>query len=176
MAQPMDNVTGRYIRQRSTPPSASSSGVGLAGVFETLVHQHRQMGEELRILTAMEASAERQRRWSELRRNLLSHDRAETLEVYAALDGMDAARLMLQQHRLQVSELETTIRELDATDPKTERWDAQIRDVLALFVDHAQDEESSFFPRAQQILGAKTTRDLRERYLTMQREVSHSVG
>jgi len=175
MAQPMDNVTGRYIRPRSTPPSASSS-VGLAGVFETLVDQHRQMGEELRIISGMEASADRRRRWSELRQNLLSHDRAETLEVYAALDGIDAARLMLQQHRLQVGELETAIRELDAMDPSAERWDAQIRDVLALFIDHTQDEETSFFPRAQQILGAKTTRDLRERYLTMQREVSRSVG
>ena len=53
---------------------------------------------------------------------------------------------------------------------------AVVLGVLALFIDHTQDEESSFFPRAQQILGAKTTRDLRERYLTMQREVSHSVG
>jgi hemerythrin HHE cation binding domain-containing protein len=175
MAQPMDNVTARHIRQHSGPPSASSA-VGLAGVFETLVDQHRQMAAELRAVSSMEASAERQRRWSELRRRLLSHERAETLEVYAALDGIEAARIVLQQHRLQVSELEGAIRELDAMDPNSERWDSQIRDVMALFDDHAEDEQSSFFPRAQQILGAKATRDLRERYLTMQREVAHSVG
>jgi hemerythrin superfamily protein len=147
----------------------------LTGVFETLAEQHRQVLELLRLAAAVDDSDKRRKRWAEARRRLLSHERAEAQVVYATLEGYAAAQTVLDQHSQQAAELETAIADLDATEPAADEWIERLRDVMALVDDHVRDEESDFFPRAQQLLGERTSRDLGERYESTQRDMLHGL-
>jgi chemotaxis regulatin CheY-phosphate phosphatase CheZ len=154
---------------------ASTSARPPIGVFETLAQQHRQILELLRLAGAVEDSRKRKERWADARRRLLSHERAEAQAVYATLEAYPAAQTLLDQHTQQASELETAIQEVDASDTDSDEWIERLRDVLALVDDHVRDEESDFFPRAERLLGANTSRELEARYVSMQRDILHSL-
>jgi hemerythrin superfamily protein len=171
MPAPNSTVTGTPVGHTGAPTSARA----LTGVFDTLAEQHRQVLELLRLAGAVDDSDKRKKRWAEARRRLLSHERAEAQVVYATLEGYAAAQTVLHQHDQQSAELETAVAELDATEPAADEWIERLRDVMALVDDHVRDEENDFFPRAQQLLGEKTARDLGERYASTQRDVLHGL-
>lgn len=171
MPQSVQNHTG----QHSSRPGAVSSRPGLCGVFKTLADQHRQLMDMLQRVKLSRLPSERQGLWSEIRHELLSHERGEVLEVYAELEGYDAARHMCEQHNREADELEATVNELDELDYSSEDWHAKLLDVLALFEDHVNDEESDFFPRAQQLLGEQVSEELEERFVSAQREIANKL-
>src|SRR5687767_12896594 len=94
MHDPNLNTLRRPTGQAAPPVHPT---VTLIGVFELLVNEHQRATELLRRVTT-ESTEERRTSWPLVRRQLLSHDRAEALEVYSALDGYDAARDILVQH------------------------------------------------------------------------------
>jgi hypothetical protein len=168
MPQPSQHPAAKGGAQ---PGPVSTQGPGLTGVFKRLVEQHKQIAALLRRAEAAQTAAERQAIWSDTRRQLLSHDRAEVLEVYAALEGFDATRAIVERHSLQAEELESAVNEVDAVDYDSERWLPRLCDVVALVEDHVQDEETDFFPRAQKVLGEQESLELDERFMGAQREV-----
>jgi hypothetical protein len=171
MQHPNVNTVHRHTGQPGAP---LRSAVKLSGVFELLVNEHRTASELLQ--RAATASAEvRRTSWPALRRQLLSHERAETLEVYAALEGQEAARDMLEHHMAQAGELESVLGELDGIDYDSDEWYDGLSDLVALVEDHVRDEETEFFPRAQELLGEAASLELRERFLSAQREVIHQL-
>jgi hemerythrin superfamily protein len=147
-----------------------------AGVFETLVEQHRQILDVLRRASASNAPARRQALWTEARRQLLSHERAEETAVYATLEGYDTARALLEQHGDQSVELELAIADLDATDCESVDWMEQLRDVMVMVEEHIRDEETDFFPRAQELLGDNTARELEDPFSNAYREVRDTLA
>jgi hemerythrin superfamily protein len=165
-----------HVSQIHTALSTSSTvGRPLAGVFETLAEQHRQLLELLREAGSSAAAAQRRERWAEARRRLLSHERAESQVVYAALQRNESASRVLQQHAGQVTELERAVGALDSTDWGSEHWISRLRDVLALVDDHVRDEEQDFFPRAQRLLGEDAARALDEPFERAQRDILHTL-
>lgn len=172
MATSASSGTGFGIHTAQTASSVAPRA--LAGVFETLANQHRQVLELLRDAGAAQP-AQRAERWAEARRRLLSHERAESTVVYEAIKGMRAAAVMLDAHESQAGELESAIRELDATDPSADNWIEQLRDVMAMLDDHVRDEEQDFFPRAQQLLGENVARELEEPFTAAQRDALHEL-
>jgi hemerythrin-like domain-containing protein len=168
----IQNVTGKHAGQSGAPSTAIRA---LTGVFAKLVEQHRQVAALLERAEASQSALERQELWSELRRQLLSHERAEVLEVYAALEGYDAARDMVEEHTRQAGELESAMNEVDAVDYDSDTWVSKLRDVMALVDDHVRDEETNFFPRAQEILGEQASRELEERFVGAQRQVIQTL-
>jgi hemerythrin superfamily protein len=173
MSQSTQGVVGKHTGQVGAPPI---NGRIPTGVFATLVEQHRHVAELLIAAGTTEAASKRNERWAEARRRLLSHERAEALQVYAVLAGNDSAREMLGQHAQQAGELEQAIAELDATDAESNEWIERLRDVIAMVEDHVRDEESDFFPRAQALLGESASRDLDEPFQSAQREVLHTLS
>jgi hemerythrin superfamily protein len=161
-------------RHGSTPGASPAARGPLVGVFETLVTEHRKAAELMARIPGQSA-ASRQQSWPIVRRQLLSHDRAEELEIYAALEGYDGARDILEHHKLDAAELEGAINELDGIDYESDQWMEKLRDVVALFDDHVRDEETEYFPRMQQLLGEDKARDLHERFVSAQREVIHTL-
>jgi hemerythrin superfamily protein len=161
-------------RSAGTPGAAPTAQGPLVGVFATLVKEHHKAAELMARL-AHQSAASRQQAWPILRRQLLSHDRAEELEIYAALEGYDGARDILEHHKLEAGELEGALGELDAIDYESDQWMTKLRDIVALFDDHVRDEETEYFPRMQQLLGEDKARDLHERFLSAQREVIHTL-
>lgn len=162
-------------RQTTQTGAAPRSALKLIGVFELLLDEHRSAAELLQRV-ATEASDARRASWPLLRRQLLSHDRAETLEVYAALEGHEAARDMLTQHAAQAGELESAITELDNIDSDSQEWRDKLRDLVAMVQDHVWDEETDLFPRAQALLGEAASMELRERFISAQRAIVHTLA
>jgi hypothetical protein len=171
MQHPNANSVHRHTGQPGAP---LRSAVKLSGVFELLVNEHRTASELLQRVST-ESGEARRASWPALRRQLLSHERAETLEVYAALEGQEEARDILAQHAAQAGELESVLGELDGVDYDSEEWYEKLRDVVALLEDHVRDEETEFFPRAQELLGEAASLELRERFVSAQREVVHTL-
>jgi hypothetical protein len=156
--------------------SQTPAGKAPTGVFELLTEQHREVLELLRDAGSVDGASKREPRWSEARRRLLSHERAEAEVIYRALDGREFARPTLGQHAAQAGELETAVAELDATDIESDAWIARLRDLMAMLDDHVRDEETEFFPVAQRILGDRGASELRESYASAQREVLHELA
>jgi hemerythrin superfamily protein len=172
--QPSIPPSTRSNTARNTGQPASAPARALVGVFETLVNEHRKAAELMQRIEHQSAESRREA-WPILRRQLLSHDRAEELEVYAALEGYDGARDILERHKFESAELEGAINELDAIDYASERWATTLQDIVASFQDHVRDEETEYFPRMQQLLGEGKARELHERFVSAQREVIHTL-
>jgi hemerythrin superfamily protein len=172
MSQSTHGLIGKHTGQVGAP---SVNGRVLIGVFATLVEQHRRIAELLIAAGTTLARSKRSEQWAEARRRLLSHERAEALEVYAALSSNGSALEMLDQHAQQGAELEAAVAELDATDAESDLWIERLRDMIAMVEDHVRDEESDFFPRAQALLGDSKSRDLDERFQSAQRELLHTL-
>jgi len=151
-----------------------ASPAKLTGVFALLVTEHRTASELLQ-RTATETPEERRTSWPLVRRQLLSHERAESLEVYSALEGHEGARDILEQHSSRASELESLIGELDNIDYDSEQWYGKLRDVVAQVEDHIREEETEFFPRAQELIGEVGSLELKDRFVSAQREVVHTL-
>jgi hemerythrin superfamily protein len=64
---------------------------------------------------------------------------------------------------------------VDAVDYDSDTWVSKLRDVMALVDDHVRDEETNFFPRAQEILGEQASRELEERFVGAQRQVIQTL-
>lgn len=146
------------------------------GVFEALVAQHRQAAELFERLETMGDSAERREPWNELRGFILSHERAEDVELYAALEGHEAAREVLERHAREVIDIESLIDELDAMDHDSQRWRGVFAKLAEAFEAHVRQEEAEFFPRAQEILGQERSRDMQERFEGAQRQLRAALG
>jgi hypothetical protein len=172
MTQVGHSAHGKHTGQLGAPPV---SGRVPAGVFLTLIEQHRQVAELLIQAGSSDSATKRAERWAKARGRLLAHERAEALEVYAALVGISAARETLEQHSQQAAELESAVSEMDALDPESDIWVERLRDVIAMLEDHVRDEESDFFPRAQGLL-RESVNDLDERYRSTYLDVLHTLA
>jgi len=175
MQSPISTTLPSKTPRHGGTSGATPTGQGpLVGVFETLVKEHQKAAELMGRLVHQSA-ASRQQAWPIVRRQLLSHDRAEELEIYAALEGYDGARDILEHHKLEAGELEGALNELDAIDYDSDQWLSKLSDIVALFDDHVRDEETEYFPRMQQLLGEDKARELHERFVSAQREVIHTL-
>lgn len=136
-----------------------------------LIAQHEQLAGLLGRARSAPDPERRAEIWAEARRQLLSHERAEELEIYAALEGNGAARELLEEHSREARELEFVIGELDIVDYASEEWMAHLLEVTALFEEHVREEEESFFPCAQQLLGDAAGGEMEARFASAQREI-----
>ncbi|HTU62128.1 MAG TPA: hemerythrin domain-containing protein, partial [Polyangiales bacterium] len=136
---------------------------GLSGVFRHLVREH---GEVSTLLLRLKFSADpnmRRELWSEVRAELLSHERAEITEVYPALRQDKQTLAMVQEHDTDASDLEELIDELSATDVTSDRWQPTLERLIAAVQEHVRDEEEEYFPIADYAFKERSD-DMLERY------------
>lgn len=171
MPHPTENAAPKGARS----PRPATEPQGPTGVLRTLVEQHRQLSDSMRRAVESTDATQRQKVWMEVRRQLLSHERAEELEVYAALEGYDAGRDIIERHARDAGELESTINELELIDYASDEWAVRVRDVQALVKSHIEEEEADFFPRARELLGDQTIGELDERFIGAQRDLINTL-
>jgi hypothetical protein len=138
--------------------------------------QHGLLSRLLERAKSLSAPAQRRQLWIVIRRLLLSHERAEELELYSALEGHDTARCIIEEHWREARDLELAIGELELIDPRSDEWMPQLLELAALFEEHVREEEETHFPRAQEILGGHAARELEERLTSVQREVLNTLA
>ena len=144
---------------------------GLTGVFKTLAEQH---GEVAAMLKRLQSKPEKKAElWPEIRRELLSHERGEIREVYPVLRQHVQTRALAEHHDQEAAEMERLIEQLDtATADDWRRLFDQLTDTV---IHHANEEENSIFPKAQEAIGDQAAKELEARFLSAKQQLMASA-
>ncbi len=175
MPNSMQNPAGHDAPVPGEARRVPAPGRDLTDGFDLLVNEHRTAWALLERALHTDVPAKRREQWLLIRRQLLSHERAEALELYSALDGYAAARDIVEQHGRDEAQLESAVSQVDATDTASAAWRERVREVMACVEAHVLREENEYFPRARQLLGEEAVAELHERLVSAQREVVHTL-
>lgn len=146
---------------------------GLVGVFATLAKQH---GEVSALLARCRRDASRRvELWPEIRRELISHERAEMRVLYPELRQHDATRTLADHHDQEASQLESVIGRLDAEPIESEMWGQVFDRLVESVLLHAVEEEKQIFPAAQHQLGDARARELEAPFLAAKKQIMAAV-
>jgi hypothetical protein len=138
---------------------------GLKGVFMKLAEQHHQVSA---MLTRAESATDHTKRhdlWQEIRRELMSHEQGELMEVYPVLEGYDATRQIAREHADRAGELEGLIRQVDAIGYQSDAWLPALQRLIAKVKEHVETEEKDYFPRAQEAMGDEVAKQIEQPFL-----------
>jgi len=138
---------------------------GLKGVFVTLAEQHREAATLLSRAESTKDISKRRDLWAEIKKQLVSHERAELAEIYPAIALYEETQDVVKRHAVEAAELESTINQLDATGMDSPRWNINIERLAQLVKQHALEEENEFFPRAQEVMDEEEFKELENAFL-----------
>lgn len=144
---------------------------GLTGVFNTLAEQHAEMHALLKSVQGSKSAAKQRDLWPHIRAELLSHERAEVTEVYAALTEYAPLLEMVERHRVEAKQLEAAIQRVDRTDYAGDTWSSHIGILIEMVDQHAREEENEFFPLALETIGKQVSEALDERFAVAKRAI-----
>jgi hemerythrin superfamily protein len=143
---------------------------GLVGVFATLAEQH---GEVAALLERAKHSDDKfAELWPKIRRELISHEKAELREVYPALRANDTTRELANRHEAEATQLEQLIEIIDELAIRSPARREEFEQLVELVLYHAREEETDIFPRAQEALGKQRAEELKERFLTAKQQIA----
>ena len=141
---------------------------GLVGVFKTLAEQH---GEVSAMLKRLQGKPEKRAElWPDIRRELLSHERAEMREVYPVLRQRVETRALAEHHDQEAAEMERLIERIDTA--AGDAWRTLYDQLVDAVHHHANEEESEIFPKAQQAIGEQGAKDLESRFLMAKKQAA----
>jgi hemerythrin superfamily protein len=141
---------------------------GLVGVFKTLAEQH---GEVSAMLRRLQGKPEKKTElWPDIRRELLSHERAEMREVYPVLRQRVETRALAEHHDQEAAEMERLIERIDMAP--ADAWRALYDQLVDAVLHHANEEEAEIFPKAQQAIGEQAAKDLDARFLAAKKQAA----
>jgi len=167
MPNPIENIAAKTAGKVGAVQAMTQ---GLTGVFVTLAEQHHEAGVLLSRAGETKDAKQRRELWTEIKKQLVSHERAELAEIYPALSGDPRTEDVVRVHAAEASELERTINHIDTMSFESPEWHRQIEKLISLVKNHVSEEEDEFFPRAQEVLGKegskrleKSFKDTRER-------------
>lgn len=142
---------------------------GLVGAFRTIAGQH---GEVKVLLERANKSNEKfTELWPTIRRELLSHERAELNEIYPVLHGNLATRALAEHHDAEAAELEQLITRIDELAIGSAEQKAAYHQLVDRVLHHAEEEENKIFPAAQKALGKQTIEALDEPFQSAKRRL-----
>jgi hemerythrin superfamily protein len=97
---------------------------------------------------------------------LVRHSVAEEMHVYPVMrehlpDGQQAVEHDIEEHK----EIETTLKELEGTDPAEARFGELVQSLQSTLADHVRDEEADQFPQLRAHVPPEILLDLGEKVL-----------
>jgi hemerythrin superfamily protein len=157
MANPVENVRAKVA---GITGAAEARLKGLKGVFTKLAEQHHQVSSLLSTIEKTEDLTRRAALWAEIRRELVSHEQAELLQVYPVLEDYETTRDIARLHTEAAGELEAAVQELDHLGFQSDAWQPALERLVGKVRAHAELEEQQLFPRAQEALGDDAAKEL----------------
>lgn len=148
---------------RSAQTVTGFSG-GLRGVFRTLAQQHHEVGSLIERVMDTDDPGRRLELWTQIRQELLAHERGELDVVYPAFREHAELAHIAEEHANEASELEAAIHRLDGIDSSTRGWLEQFETVSRLVQHHVDEEENEWFPEASKVLGTVEAEELDDRF------------
>jgi hypothetical protein len=173
MPNPLEKVAAKSAGKVA---AVSARAKGLTGVFNKLAEQHKEAATLLKRAEKTDDPAKREDLWTTVRRELLSHERGELRVVYPVLAQNAATRDIAQRHSEEAQTLESTISQIDTAGYESRNWSTSIRQLITLVEQHVEEEESEFFPRAQDAIGKGAADDLEERFMAAKEREMEALG
>ncbi|MEZ4233951.1 MAG: hemerythrin domain-containing protein [Polyangiaceae bacterium] len=137
---------------------------GFEGIFKTLTEEHGLAHTLLRRVSTTVDPQVRADIWPKLRTALMAHEEGEMTILYRALRQRAETRALAEDHDALVQDLDTLIERIDGCAYQDPEWQTFAATLLQLLEHHIQQEESTFFPRAQAALGNERAEELNELY------------
>jgi hemerythrin superfamily protein len=146
---------------------------GLTGVWRTLAEQH---GEVMVLMDRAKASDEKfTELWPTIKRELVSHEKAEVREVYPTLRTSPITRSLADHHDAEANRLEHLIKTIDELAIGAQ----DRRDTFQTLIDtvghHAKEEENEIFPKAQEVFGKEVAERLDANFKAAKQQVAEAV-
>jgi hemerythrin superfamily protein len=172
MPNPLETVAAKTAAKAA---NVGARAKGLTGVFAKLAEQHQEASVLLKRAAGADDVQKRRDLWATLRRELLSHERAERQVVYPALEDVADMQDIVQRHAEEADTLEAAITEIDIAGCSSPNWPTHMQRLIALVQKHVDEEEDDFFPRAQEALGKQATRDLEDPFMAAKERVMEGI-
>jgi hypothetical protein len=157
----MPNTVENFVAKTVGKSAALEARLkGLKGVFTKLAEQHHMVGSLLQRAENADDFTTRASLWREIRKELVSHEQGELLEIYPALSQVESVQDIAAAHANDAAELEASIRDVDAIAFQSEEWRPALRRLIEKVKEHVELEERDFFPKAQHAIGADAAAQL----------------
>ncbi len=154
---------------------AKAAVTGLKGVFRTLAEQHGEVSALLERGKTTGDPAKRTELWQKIRRELLSHERAEMREVYPVLRKYPETKTLADHHDQEAKEAESMILRLDGIQTDSNEWPVLFGKLADAVLHHAKEEESEIFPEAQDVIGSTEAEKLDSRFKEAQADIKKQL-
>jgi len=146
---------------------------GLTGVWRTLAEQH---GEVAMLMERAKVSDEKfTALWPTIKRELLSHEKAEVREVFPTLRTNPKTRPMADHHDAEANQLEYLIRTIDELAIGAAARKEAYQKLVETVLHHAKEEESEIFPAAQKAFGDEVATRLDKAFRATKRRVAEAA-
>jgi len=153
MSHKLEELASKAV---GTLKAAKATVEGMSGVFR---HLEREHAEASTLLLRLELSTDPETRrelWKTVRKELLSHEQAEKVEVYPVLAADPLTRTMAAEHDRDADDLQTTIEELNALATDSDTWQPTLKRLIELVQEHVRDEEEEYFPIADRVFADRS--------------------
>lgn len=143
---------------------AKASIKNLSGVFKVLLREH---GEVSALLIRVKKTSDpevRAQLFPEIREKLLSHEKGELAVVYPVLRRHEELARYAEMHESDAGNLERRIGRLSLIAYDDDRWGPSFEELVHLVKHHVGEEENTYFPQANRILGREVAEQMESRY------------
>ena len=173
MPNPIENFAAKTAGKAA---GLRARAQGLIGVFNVLAQQHEQAASLLTRAKHADDPAKRRDLWSQVRRELICHERAELSTVYPVIEENPTSAQIARAHADSARELEAAIANVDALGYDSGSWQSSLQSLIQLVQQHADQEEKEFFPRAQDTIGKEAAHALERPFLAAQQQCLSQLG
>lgn len=162
----MSNLIARAVARAAAKVGGFEATVrGLHGVFKRLSAEHKETSSLLRRLTNASEISVRTEIWLTVRDALITHEQAESQEVFADVEWHPSLLDVVETHEEDAARLQSFVRQLDSLTFDSPHWLPTLLKLEAIVNAHAEREEELFFPQMQSIIGEDRAEELDARYL-----------
>jgi hemerythrin-like domain-containing protein len=149
---------------------------GMHGIFAQLMKEH---GEVAALLKRVEMTSDPEVRgelFPQIRENLLAHEEGELAELYPVLRQHSETRAMAIEHDTEAAQLRDVIQALHTMAYDAPSWGETFKQLVSLVQHHVDEEESQYFPKANDVLGKERSEQLEATYLRMKSQVKERLA
>lgn len=144
---------------------------GDRGIYSKLKEEHAEVFALMKQAQRGDETA-RSELFPKIRRELLSHARAEDKVFYSILDQHGETKERTSLNRQEHEQMETLVSRLSTLPVNSGEWRKALDELVEVVETHVRSEENELFPRAKRVIDDKRARELERRFIeARQREM-----
>lgn len=121
-------------------------------IYAHLHHEHERMMQLFDEIEDCEDQGQRQQLFAELKREIITHSKAEERVFYRALQTDEDAGELISDAITEHKEAERFLQDLDGMSCGSEEWLDTLQQLRSALEHHVEEEESEIFDTAHEVL------------------------